>query len=232
MPDRLRTIIVDDDPMTIRILEDYVGRTDFLEHLASCRDAIEASNLLKKEDVDLVFLDVELPGMTGLELIESLTAPPHIILVSGKGDYAVSGFEHDVSDYLVKPVDYSRFLKAVNKLEEANQKDAPQAGHTDRLFVKADTQLVGIRVDEIEYIEALADYVRIHTPDKRYTVYSSLKGIERRLPSEKFMRTHRSYIVNLDKIDSIEGNSLSIAEKSLPVGVTYHKALISRLNLL
>lgn len=232
MPGHFKTLIVDDDPLTVRILEEYVGRTDYLNLVGSCKDAIEAANLLQKKDVDLLFLDVELPGMTGIELIESLSEIPQVILVSGKDIYAASGFDHDVSDYLVKPVDYARFLKAVNKATDSIEKKSPDKPANDRLFVKSDTQLVAIKVEEIAFIEALADYVRIHTPEKRYTVYSSLKGIESKLPDSTFMRVHRSYVINIQKIDSIEGNTVTIGDNLIPVGVTYQKTLLTRLNLL
>jgi two-component system LytT family response regulator len=228
----MRCLIVDDDPMTLKIMENLVKRTDDLECVATCTNAIDASNVLRKEQVDLLFLDVEMPEMTGLELVESLAHKPRIVLVTSKEKYAVSAFDLDVTDYIVKPVDYPRFLKAVNKVAAQMKQETEAGADPEKLFIKVDSQLVGLQLDDILMVEAMADYVRIFTKARRYTVYSSMKGMARKLPEERFMRVHRSYIVNLKHIDSIEDNTLGVAGNLVPVGVTYQKSLMSRLKLL
>lgn len=231
--DSLRCIIVDDDAMTLKIMENFVGKTDDLHCVATCQNAIEAANVLKREKVDLVFLDVEMPQMTGLELIETLQHKPQIVLVTSKEKYAVPAFDLDVTDYIVKPIDYPRFLKAVNKVAGQVQDDSDSVREEGgKLFVKVDSQLIGLEVAAITMVEAMADYVRIYAGEKRYIVYSSMKGIAKKLPEKRFMRVHRSYIVNLDKINAMEDNTLVLGDNLVPVGVTYQKDLLGRLNTL
>ncbi|MEM0997498.1 MAG: LytTR family DNA-binding domain-containing protein [Bacteroidota bacterium] len=228
----MRCLIVDDDPMTRKIMENLVNQTEDLDCVATCPDAIAAANVLRKEAIDLIFLDVEMPQMTGLELIESMQKKPHIVLVTSKEKYAVSAFDLDVTDYIVKPVDYPRFLKAINKVAEQIKSASEISGTGEKLFIKVDSQLVGLRLEDILMVEAMADYVRIFTREKRYTVYSSMKGMANKLPQDQFMRVHRSHIVNLRHIDSIEDNTLVVAGHLIPVGVTYQKHLMGRLKML
>lgn len=227
-------IVVDDDPLTRKVIENFVERTADLELVVSCDSAIDASHQLRQHKVDILFLDVEMPDMTGLELLETLKDPPEVILVTSKEKYAVSAFNLDVTDYMVKPVEYKRFLKSLEKVTERleNQVDGEEGLVAGKLFVKVDHQLVGIEVNDIFMVEAMADYARIHTDSKRYTVYSSMKGIAKKLPADSFMRVHRSYIVNLASIDSIEDNTIVIHGNLIPVGVTYQKALMGKLNTL
>ncbi|HHG85331.1 MAG TPA: response regulator transcription factor [Bacteroidetes bacterium] len=228
----IKCIIVDDDSMTLKIMENFVMQTDGLECVATCSDAIEAANVMNSKEVDLVFLDVEMPQMTGLELIASLQRRPRIVLVTSKEKYAVPAFELDVTDYIVKPVDHARFLKAVNKVAELMKADENVVTNADKLFVKVDSQLLGLKISDILMVEAMADYVRIYTGDKRHTIYSSMKGLMKKLPLDRFMRVHRSYIVNINHIDSVEDNTLVIKNNLVPVGVTYQKILMSRLKTL
>lgn len=232
MADMISCIVADDDSMSLKIIENFISKTDGLECLAYCNNAIEASNALAKDSVDVLFLDVEMPEMTGLELIESLTVKPKIILISSKEKYAVPAFNLDVSDYLVKPIDYPRFLKAFRKVSEVIKEEKEPKANNSKIFVKSDSVLLGLEIDKISMVEAMADYVRIYVGDKRHTVYSSMKGLASKLPSTKFMRVHRSYIVNVSQIDSMEDNTLVVAGHLVPVGVTYQKALTGRLNLL
>lgn len=228
----IRCLIVDDDSMTLKIMENLVNQTDGLVCVATCSDAIQASNALKSEEIDLLFLDVEMPQMTGLELVESLHNKPRIVLVTSKEKYAASAFDLDVTDYIVKPVEYPRFLKAVNKVSELMKQEQEITANAEKLFVKVDSQLVGLNLDDILMVEAMADYVRIVVTDKRYTVYSSMKGLIAKLPPAKFMRVHRSFIVNVNRIDRIEDNTLVVGSNLIPVGVTYQKTLMARLNTL
>ncbi len=232
MSEPITCIVADDDPMSLKIIESFIDKTEGLECIAYCRSAVEAANALQKESVDLLFLDVEMPEMSGLDLIRSLHTKPFIVLISSKDEYAVPAFDLDVIDYLVKPAEYVRFLKAYHKVLEARKTDAETLPKADKLFVKADSVLVGLDIAKIIMVEAMADYVRIYVGDKRHTVYSSMKGIDAKLPSASFIRVHRSYIVNLSMIDSVEDNTVVVAGHLVPVGVTYQKALMARLNLL
>lgn len=227
----MRCAIVDDDELSIRLIAEYINQTDFLDLVGTFTSAIKASNTLLREPVDIIFLDVEMPNMTGLELIKSLEVKPQIILITSKKDYAIEAFEHQVADYLLKPVGYSRFLKAVNKardLFEVKQKGATLPKH---LYIKEDSVLVNVALSDIVWIEALGDYVTLHLVDKKHTVLTTMKSMETKLPSTEFMRVHRSFIVRVDKISNLDGNMLVVGKKLLPIGKSYRKALMDRLNI-
>jgi DNA-binding LytR/AlgR family response regulator len=234
----MNCLIVDDEEMSRNIVRHFVEQTDFLNLVGICSDAIEAANFLKKENVDLIFLDIEMPGMTGYELLESFSEnPPQIILVTGKKEYAADAFNYDVTDYLVKPLTYSRFLKAVTRAQE--RLSGQPAGGTsssrklpDDLYVRSDSKIVKVNFNEIYYVEALADYIMIFTADSKLIVHSTMKGFQSRLPQEKFVRVHRSYIINADKIEAIENLFVVINKKHIPIGASYKDEFMKRLNLL
>lgn len=234
MPSKINCLVVDDDPISRKVLENHISKTESLNLVQSCESAMEAANILKREKIDLLFLDVEMPEMTGLELIQTLQDKrPEVVLVSAEEKYALDAFEYDVTDYLVKPISPTRFLKAVNKVEENIRKSGTDVKLSEgKLFVKVDQRLLSLNLKEILYIEALADYVTIHTDQGKHIVYSTMKGIETRLPENEFIRVHRSFIVNKHKIQSIEDNMLVIGQKAIPVGVTYREKLMNSLNLL
>jgi two-component system, LytTR family, response regulator len=225
-------IVADDDPMSLKIIESFIQKTEGLECLAYCSTAIAAASVLQKSTVDILFLDVEMPEMTGIELVKSLPHKPFVVLISSKEGYAASAFDLDVTDYIVKPLDYARFMRAYNKVLDAMKADEEVKPMQNKLFVKADSVLLGLDIAKIAMVEAMADYVRIYVGDKRHTVYSSMKGIEAKLGAQSFIRVHRSYIVNLAMIDAVEDNTITVAGHLVPVGVTYQKALMGRLNLL
>lgn len=228
----LNCLIVDDDPMNLKIIESFVDQTDFLNKIDTCADAIEASNVLKTKKVDLIFLDVEMPQMSGLELIESLQEKPLVVMITSKEKYAVDAFDLEVTDYVVKPVTYPRFLKAANRaLEQFKRPAEAQEKKPESLFVKVDSRFINIEFKDIKLVEAREDYVTIHTDQKRYTIYSTMKKLETKLP-DNFMRVHRSYIVNLNRVEAMEDNLLAIEKNLIPVGGTYREKLLSRLNML
>ncbi len=227
----MRCAIVDDDELSIRLIAEYISQTDFLDLAGTFTSAIKASNTLSREPVDLIFLDVEMPGMTGLELIKSMERKPQIILITSKSDYAIEAFEYQVADYLLKPTGYSRFLQAVNKardLYEVRQKGATAPKH---LYIKEDSVLVNVPLADIVWIEALGDYVTIHLTDKKHTVLTTMKSMESKLPPTEFMRVHRSFIVRVDKINNLDGNLLVVGKKLVPIGKSHRKALMDRLNI-
>jgi DNA-binding LytR/AlgR family response regulator len=232
MSDALKCLIVDDDPISLKLLQEHVLKTSFLQLIAVSENALDAAAVLRKEAVDLIFLDIEMPEMTGLELLQTLSNKPEIVLVTGKEEYAADAWEQDVLDYIVKPVTYPRFLRAANKALEKHGTRNEMKTEMNKLFVRVDSKLIPVEMDKITFVEAKADYVTIHTDEKRYTIYSTMKGIESKLPEDTFIRVHRSFIINKEKIDSIEDNLVVIGGKMIPVGVTYKDKLMNKLNLL
>lgn len=231
----MRCLIVDDDDLMRAVMENFVEQHAALTLVGSCSSAIDASNFLAEQSVDLAFLDVEMPGMTGLDLVRSLEKRPQIVMVTSKAEYAVDAFDIEVTDYLLKPVTYVRFLKAVKRaernIEEANQAAAP-AIDDSTVFIKSEGRLVKVRLDEIQWVEAQGDYVMIHTPEDRHMVHSTMKGMANKLPDQDFVRVHRSFIVRIDQIEDIEDASLVIGRKVIPIGASYKSKLLSRLNTL
>ena len=230
---KLNCIIVDDDEMIRIDLEKKITSKPFLNLIASCTSAITAAEILLKEKVDLVFLDIMMPEMTGMQFLRSLTANrPQIIFVTSESQFAAQAFEYEVTDFLVKPVSEERFLKAVMRASSLAQSSAPPPSNEGHLFVKVNSSLVKINISEILYIEAMADYVTIHTAEHRYTVHSTTKTIQESLPANHFFRVHNSFIVNIDKISVIEDNMVVINKKLLPVSRSRVKPLMQRLNLI
>jgi len=230
--DDMKTLVVDDDRVTVKLLEQYIDKIDFLEPLPSCNDAISASKVLFEEKVDLLFLDVEMPELTGIELLKSLDIKPLVILISSHSKYAVDAFEVQVTDYLLKPITFSRFLKSVDKCKESYNVKTQIVNQSKSLFVKDGGVYINIPFDKIHWIEALGDYVNIHTPNKRYTILSTMKDLEFKLPPAVFVRVHRSFIVNLEKIDNLGGFNMLIDEKIIPIGKSYKKPLMDKLNVI
>ena len=228
----IKTLIVDDEPLALEILENYIDKIPDLELVTKCSNAIEANDVLQNHNVDLLFLDIQMPQMTGIELLNSLSNPPKVILTTAYEEYAVEGFNLNVVDYLLKPIALDRFMKSVNKAKEILSK-----GHSENLtqedffFVKADKKLVKIHYAEILYIEGLKDYVIIKKEEGRVIALQTMKSLESKMPSKLFMRVHRSYIVNINRIKAVVGNSIELIEggqtKSIPIGKNYKDELIS-----
>lgn len=235
-PTVLRCLVVDDDPLAIQVIQNCISHTDFLESVGSCSSAIEAAATLRTTPVDLLFLDVDMPEMSGLDLLGTLTEPPMVVLVTSSRDYAVAAFEHRVVDYLVKPVAYARFLKAAQKALETAQTtpaaDTPAAPApaTDHTFVKVDSKLVRVAFDDVHYVEALGDYVHIVLGQQKLIVYSTMRAVEEKFPPQQFIRIHRSSIVNLRYVQAIDDNAVVIDGKHLPIGQTYLRDVLQRLN--
>ena len=223
----IKCIIVDDDPVSLKVLEALVEKTDLLQLEGVYSSSLEAAAALRRKQIELIFLDIEMPEMSGLDLIETLTYKPKIIITSGKEKYALDVFGYDVTDYLLKPVtDYSRFLKAVLKvrIDSSEVED-------ENIFIKVDSVLVNLDLKNILWVEAYGDYVKIHTEAKVYTVYSTLKAVEGKLGGN-FMRVHRSYIVNLKSITSIDPNNLQIGNRIIPISNSYKEELMTKIKTL
>lgn len=228
----MNCIAVDDDLLSLKILEGLIAKTDLLNLLGTFSNAIDVTNLDRKEDIDLIFLDVEMPDMSGLELISTLDKKTQIIIVSSKRKYALDSYNYDVADYLLKPVkNYARFLQAVQKayknFEKYNTKEADEY-----IFIKVDSLFLNFNFNNILWVEAFGDYVKIHTDQKIYTVYSTLKTMEQKLPADDFFRVHRSYIVRIDKIKNVDQSNLQIENKIIPISNTYRHSFFERINTL
>lgn len=229
----MNCLIVDDNPLARLALKKMLTGIEGLKIVGECEDAMAAYNLLQEETADLLFLDVEMPGMSGLELLKSLHYTPLVILITSKKDYAVEGFDLEVVDYIVKPVALPRLLKAVQRArerwEQMRRPTAEEARHL--IFIRVNNQLLGLKYEDIVLIQALGDYVVFVTSDKKYPVHLTMKAVEERLPSAQFIRVHRSYIVAIDKITNMEQNSLLLGEHIVPVSEGYKKSLMERMDI-
>jgi two-component system LytT family response regulator len=209
---KIRCIAIDDEPLALKQIGNYIKKTPFLELSGLCNNAFDAMELLKSGAVDLMFVDIEMPDLSGMDFVKSLTDKPYIIFTTAYSEYAIEGFRVDAIDYLLKPVGYSSFLKAANKVRVQYElkSQAGQDGQApDHIFVKSGYRLVRIKLDEIKYIESMHEYVRIHLlKDKPVMTLTSMKSIETQLPSEKFLRVHRSYIVNTEMVKIVERNRI------------------------
>ncbi|GAA4499813.1 LytTR family DNA-binding domain-containing protein [Hymenobacter ginsengisoli] len=232
--------MVDDDPMSVQIVRTCIGNTPFLEASAACSSAIEATELLRTQAFDVLFLDVEMPLMSGLDLLRTLPDPPQVVLITSSQSYAVQAFEFAVADYLLKPLSYPRFLQAAQKVLETitsqraalSEADQLPTGNTEFTFVKVDNKLVRVDFADVLYVEALGDYVHLVTSRSKLIVYSTMRAIEEKFPPQRFVRVHRSFIINLDYMQALEDNSLLIKDKYIPIGQTYLRGLLQRLNKL
>jgi len=216
-------------------LAQLVSQVSPLELVAECSDANEALEALNSMQVDLLLLDIEMPGMSGLDLIKKLgNRRPLIIFTTAKTDYAVEAFELNVVDYLVKPITLPRFRQAIEKATEALESNKQEVKVEEQgfVFVKDNGILKRISIDDIQFLEAMGDYVKVHTPQKFHVVHATLKSIEEKLPVSKFLRVHRSYIVAINKIDYIQEGTINIGKTSIPVADTHKTNLNKRLNLL
>jgi DNA-binding LytR/AlgR family response regulator len=228
----LNCIVVDDDEMSRKVVAHFVEKTKILQLTKDFDNAIDALKYLDEEHVDIIFLDVQMPEMTGMEFINALEKDIEIILITSEEKYAVEAFEKKVTDYLVKPIEYARFLQAAHEAERNVETKRSATQDRKEFYVRTDAKIVRIPFQKIQFVEALADYVIIQTENKKHIVHFTMKGIVSRLPEDNFVRTHRSYIVNLDRIEALEDNSILIGEKYIPIGASYKDALLDRLNFL
>jgi two-component system, LytTR family, response regulator LytT len=225
---KIRCIAIDDEPLAVKKISAYIQKTPFLELVAECRSAFEAMSILEHQKIQLIFIDINMPDLNGLEFVKSLTDKPYVVFTTAYSEYAVEGFQVDAADYLLKPITYSSFLKAANKVKNLieltsnNQKES--VGITaNHLFVKSDYKLIRIELDEIRYIEGQHEYIKINLANgKPVMTHLSMKAIEEQLPSDQFMRVHRSFIVNLKKVSVIERNRIVFDGKVyIPVSEQY-----------
>lgn len=228
----LRCIAIDDEPLALELLQDNIAKVPYLELVASCSNAFEATKVMQETPVDLIFLDIQMPGLSGLQFIQSLSQKPYIILITAYEKYALDGFNLDVTDYLLKPVALDRFIKACNKVYELylmklNQSAGQPGRQEDFFFVNVEYKLLKIITSDIVWIEGLKDYIKIHLKSSTRPVITrmSMKAIEEQLPAAKFIRVHKSYIVAVAHITAIMKNSIFIGEMELPVGENHRDAV-------
>ena len=225
----IRCLIIDDEPLAQRILERYAKEVPSLEVVEKCSSALDAIEILKEQKIDLVFLDINMPKLTGLEFLRSLKRPPLVIITTAYAEFAIQGFELDVVDYLMKPFGMERFLKAIQKVHEIlkpREHPRPEKTHGESredqyIFVKSSKKTYRISLDDILYIEALGDYVKIYTTTRMIISYHSMKNLETLLSPKQFPRIHKSFIVSLSKIDLIEGNQVKLKDRYIPIGTNF-----------
>lgn len=222
-------LIVDDEPLSIRILEKYIAELPGLNLVASCQNAFEALEHLKSNTVDLIFLDINMPKLSGISFLKTLKNPPLVVFVTAYPEHAVEGFELEALDYLLKPFSFERFLKAVNRAEE-KLSSSQTTNDFAPVFIKADKKLYKLSVDDILYLQAYGDYVKVYTKEQMLLTKERLSNIEEELPSAAFQRIHRSYVISLRALQFIEGNQVQIAETKLPIAATYKEELMLRLK--
>jgi len=233
----LRCLAIDDEPLALELLEDNIRQVPYLKLEGTCSNAFEALKFLQEQTVDLIFLDIQMPGLTGLQFIQSLTNRPMIILITAYEKFALEGFNLDVVDYLVKPVPLDRFIKACNKAWElfnlrSKKVENPSSSEPDFLFVNVEYSLVKVEFTDIQWIEGLKDYIRIYlkSSSKPIITRMSMKAIEEELPSSKFIRVHKSFIVSVSAITSVRKNSIFIGAEEIPVGENYKDSVNILIN--
>jgi len=221
---KINCIIIDDEPLARKGLKEYITDVDFLNLIGEYDNPLKATEQISKGEIQLLFLDIQMPKITGLDFFKTLQQAPPVIFTTAYPQYALDGFELNALDYLVKPISFDRFLKAAMRAKEfyeirqVNAEYAKQATvQQDHFFIKADNKLVKIQFDEILYVEALQNYVVIHTTDKKYITYLTFKSVEEYLPASLFIKVHKSYIIAAGKIESIEGNDIRIGAHHIPI---------------
>ncbi|KAA3599313.1 MAG: DNA-binding response regulator [Calditrichaeota bacterium] len=229
----MKCVVVDDEKMSRQVIKHCIEKTESLSLVKEFGNSVEAFEFLNGNEIDLLFLDVEMPDLNGIELLQNLENKPLVILITSKEEFALDAYRNDVVDYLVKPVTLPRFLKAVVKTQRLfHNVETIEDSSKDFIFIRENQKLVKIYVTDIYWIESLGDYVVIHTESKKHTIYTTLTNILSKLPKDQFVRVHRSFIVRIDKISLIEGNSIIIKKELIPISKSYKNILIEKLNLI
>ena len=235
----MNCIIIDDDQVIRKLLEEFVNKTQEIHLIGSYENPLKAlEDISANTSIDLIFLDIEMPEMTGLELLDNLNTNPRVIIISGKQEYALDAFNYDVTDYLLKPITYGRFYKAVSRaLEKHSKQEAPpKEASKDEIFIRDGSTLTRIRFSDIVFAEAQENYISLTEYENSYLIHFTMKALEKQLPPERFIRIHRSYFVNIEKIHQIIGNMVEVnlkkGKKRLPIGKSYKENLMKQLNLM
>ena len=234
---RIRCLAIDDEPLALQQLAKYIEQVPYLMLVKACSSALEARQVMERDDIDAIFIDINMPDLNGLDFVRSLTLPPIVVFTTAYSEYAVEGYKVDALDYLLKPFGLDEFTRAAEKVKRQhdlqNQHASLQFCEDDSMFVKTDYKIVRIAINDIIFIEAMSEYLRIHVVnrDTPYTVLMSMRKMEESLPRQLFMRVHRSYIINLRRIVEVNRNHISLGpDISLPVGDLYKEAFSAYLN--
>jgi DNA-binding LytR/AlgR family response regulator len=226
----IRCIIVDDELLAQQVIQNHLNRINGFQVMANCGNTVEAVAALRTFDIDLIFLDIQLPGISGLDFLRNLQNPPLVILTTAYAEYAMEGYEFSVIDYLLKPISFERFYKAISKImdgklfvQPAGEKDNSRSNH---IFVKSGSKFFKVNFSEIMYIEAMKDYLKIHTPDYKLVTLQTMGEMEKLLPANQFLRVHKSFIVAVSFIRSIYGNNIEIEKATIPIGISYKNSVM------
>jgi len=229
----IRCMIIEDEPLAQNVLKKYIAEVSYLELVAVCSNALEAQETIQLQNIHLLFLDINLPKLSGINFLKTLPAPPLVIFTTAYPEFAVEGFELDAIDYLVKPFSFERFLKATNKaFNKINRQPANLNDKTadDFIFLKSDKKVYKIDLDDIVYAEATGDYVKVITREGQYTSNITLKRLLEELPSNLFFRVHKSFIISANKIKFFEGNYIKVGQADIPIGAAYREEIFARLK--
>jgi DNA-binding LytR/AlgR family response regulator len=235
---KTKYLIVDDEPLARDLIRAHIEKLENFEIVAECNNAMKALSVLREKHVDLMFMDIQMPQITGIEFLKTLKHPPKVIITTAYRDYALEGFELDVVDYLIKPITFERFLKSVNKFYQMNleaiqgnaSSPAEKANDESFIYVKENKKVIKIYLSEIRYVEGLSEYVQIYTDKRKIITKNSMALMEEKLPTDHFLRIHKSYIVPVNKIEAFTANTIEIQGKELPIGRNFKNAVLSALN--
>jgi DNA-binding LytR/AlgR family response regulator len=228
----MKCIIVDDEPLAIEILESYAAKLDNLEIAGTFRNALAAFAFLQENTVDVIFLDIQMPRLSGIDFLKTLKNPPKVIFTTAFREYALEGFDLEVTDYLLKPISFERFLKAVAKVQspQVTTPPAPAEPRDNYVYFKVDKKMIKTRIADILYIESIKDYVKVRTPDREIITQQKISYLEESLPRETFLRIHRSFIINVDRVDAYSATEIEIGKHSLPIGRNYKQEVLDALS--
>ena len=229
MKRKYNVLIVDDEFLARKLLTEYVSKVDFLNLVDTCPDATKAMEVLNTEQIDILLLDIQMPDISGMEMLRLMNNKPVVILTTAYSEFAVDAFALGVVDYLLKPFDYIRFMQAINKAVNSTVSEIQSETSNDYIMVKADYKLYKVNFDDLLFIEGQHEYVTFHTKTKRITALYSLRNLEDTLPKDKFVRTHKSFIVSIKNIEDIDKTNVTVSGNKIPVGASYRDALIERL---
>lgn len=231
----IKCMLVDDEPLAMEVIASYLGKISGFEIVAKCRNALEAFEILQQQTIDLIFLDINMPQLSGIEFVKTLKDPPKIIFTTAYRDYAIEGYELNAVDYLLKPVSFGRFMKAINKVQRKTEENITtetvmNMNTESFLYVKMDKKVLKVYLEDIIYIESQKDYVKIATTEKEIITKQKISYLEERLPNGQFVRIHRSYLVAINKITAFSSTNIEISEIELPIGRSYKQFVIDALN--
>jgi DNA-binding LytR/AlgR family response regulator len=235
---KTKYLIVDDEPLARDLIRAHIEKLENFEIVAECNNAMKALSVLREKHVDLMFMDIQMPQITGIEFLKTLKHPPKVIITTAYRDYALEGFELDVVDYLIKPITFERFLKSVNKFYQMNLEaiQGSTSSTTEKtndesfIYVKENKKVIKIYLSEIRYVEGLSEYVQIYTDKRKIITKNSMALMEEKLPTDHFLRIHKSYIVQVNKIEAFTANTIEIQGKELPIGRNFKNAVLNALN--